>query len=140
MGIRQSNGDGRGKYAEVDGIPVDGITGLQTRLSMQARRSEDGGGHGHSRTNSWSLRSPITGGPRRSQDLMHSYDAEAHSLEELAEDSDEGDDGLKHESFEERERRLRNLGGRQNGSAEYSDSRRIGLNATAAKSFDRLRR
>lgn len=136
LGIRQGEADGRGKYAEVDGIPVDGITGLQTRLSMQARRSEDGS-LGHSRANSWSLRSPITGVPRRSQDLIHSYDVEAHNLGDLAEDSEESETGM---NYNGDKRKSRHLGGKQNGSAESSNQRRIGGNAQATKSFERLHR
>lgn len=137
LGIRE---DGRGKYAEVDGIPIDGITGLQTRLSMQARRSEDGS-HGHARQGSWSLRSPITGVPRRSQDnVMHSYDVEANNLGDLAEDSDESDG--KRTSFDDAELKTKANGSRKT-APEVSGSRRvpgIGVNAAASKSFDRLRR
>ncbi|KAI7687315.1 DUF803-domain-containing protein, partial [Hortaea werneckii] len=101
LGINSSGGRGphddhRGKYSEVDGIPVDGMSGLSTRMSMQGRRSGDGN---HRRSNSWSLRSPITGqfesagargggggGSGSNHHLMHSYDMEAsHSLGDLAE-------------------------------------------------------
>ncbi|WPH03320.1 DUF803-domain-containing protein [Acrodontium crateriforme] len=106
LGIR--NGDQRGKYHEVDGIPTDGLAGLQTRLSMQARRS---GEEDNRRSNSWSMRSPINGrfseahGPRSGhQNLMHSYDveADAQGLGELAEESDEDDStgSRKRTSFE----------------------------------------
>lgn len=98
-GIKSAR-DGRGEYHDVDGIPTDGLAGLQTRLSMQSRRS----GEGHRRSNSWSLRSPNTGRSRASadygvahptrgeqQNMLHSYDIEAaqHTLGDLAEDSDE---------------------------------------------------
>lgn len=93
LGIRQGNGSGdeaRGRYSEVDGIPTDGLTGLQTRLSMQSRRSGD---EGHRRSLSWGLRSPATRGPRATsgEHMMHSYDVEANNLGDLAEDSDEED-------------------------------------------------
>ncbi|KAK4504808.1 hypothetical protein PRZ48_002770 [Zasmidium cellare] len=100
LGIRQGD-DSLGEYHEVDGIPTDGLTGLQTRLSMNARRS----GEEHRRSESWSLRSPVTGrwneNPgaqgRRSRDvsaqnLMHSYDVEANSLHHLVEDDDDYDE------------------------------------------------
>ncbi|KAM3413459.1 putative magnesium transporter NIPA4 [Cercospora zeina] len=88
--------DGRGEYHDVDGIPTDGLAGLQTRLSMQSRRSGE-----HRRSNSWSLRSPSTpmraefglaahGGRGEQQHMLHSYDIEAHhTLGDLTEDSDE---------------------------------------------------
>lgn len=95
------SGDQRGKYHEVDGIPADGIAGLGTRMSMQGRRS----GEEHRRSNSWSLRSPITGRHGSGGDhLMHSYDVEANGLSELAEDSEEEEDnssGRKRTSFED---------------------------------------
>ena len=77
---------------------------------MNTRRSED---TTHRRSNSWSLRSPITGkfepptsryGSGDQQHLMHSYDLEATGLSELAEDSDEdssGHSGQKRTSFED---------------------------------------
>lgn len=137
-GIKHGEADGRGKYAEVDGIPTDGITGLQTRLSMQARRSIDGENVGHGRTNSWSLRSPITGGVhRRSQENLM-YDLEAHSLTDLAEDSDESSSGNKRTSFDDTD-----ANHRANGQAGNSRQKRvssIGVNAGATKSFDKLRR
>lgn len=97
-GIKSAR-DGRGVYHDVDGIPTDGLAGLQTRLSMQSRRS----GEGHRRSNSWSLRSPNTGRSVRTsadygaahatrgehQHMLHSYDIEANTLGDLAEDSDE---------------------------------------------------
>ncbi|KAK5116485.1 hypothetical protein LTR62_008034 [Meristemomyces frigidus] len=108
MGIR-SKDDGLGGYHEVDGIPVDGLAGFSTRMSMQARRSVDGGENGtgnHRRSGSWGLRSPGAGLARRSQELLHSYDVEAAAanLGDLAEDSDEdsgASSGRKRTSFED---------------------------------------
>lgn len=70
-----------------DGVPTDGITGLQTRRSMQIRRSGDGGRNstgssiGFGRSNERGM-------------LMHSYEREDEErgrvrMGELAEDSDE---------------------------------------------------
>ncbi|KAK3699775.1 hypothetical protein LTR37_016284 [Vermiconidia calcicola] len=110
-GLGISDGQSRGKYTEVDGIPTDGLGALQTRMSMSRRSGEE-----HRRSNSWSLRSPITGnvpfgasahsGPRGmsgdQQHLMHSYDVEANGLSELAEDSDEDSrSSVKRTSFED---------------------------------------
>lgn len=98
LGINQL--DARGKYHEVDGIPTDGLAGLQTRMSMQARRS----GEGHRRSTSWTLR---TGGGRYGNDptALHAYDVEAHNLHDLADDSDEdtsgGDSARKRTSFDD---------------------------------------
>jgi hypothetical protein len=82
--------DDRGAYHEVDGIPTDGLAGLQTRLSMQGRRSGD---RHYRRSNSWSLRSPSAPTFNSTAERMplHSYDLEAnqHDLHDLAEDSDE---------------------------------------------------
>ncbi|KAK5164482.1 uncharacterized protein LTR77_009688 [Saxophila tyrrhenica] len=103
----------RGKYSEVDGIPTDPLGAIQTRMSMQARRSgEFDPRERHRRSSSWTLRSPITrleNGMGRSgrqgsgdqQHLMHSYDVDATGLGELAEDSDE-DSAQKRTSFEDR--------------------------------------
>lgn len=111
-GIKSAR-DGRGQYHDIDGIPTDGLAGLQTRLSMQSRRS---GELHHRRSNSWSLRSPRSrssvdygaaavhsatttnhmtrGGEQQQQQtspqhLLHAYDIEANALGDLAEDSDE---------------------------------------------------
>nr|POF24035.1 hypothetical protein CFP56_54971 [Quercus suber]POF24049.1 hypothetical protein CFP56_54985 [Quercus suber] len=103
LGIR----DERGVYHEVDGIPTDGLAGLSTRLSMQARRS--GEDERHRRSSSWGLRNPRSPTNGRvgfgdSQQVMHSYDVEANGLGELAEDSDEDDaafsntNGKRHET------------------------------------------
>ena len=127
---------------EVDGIPSDGVAGAITRMSMQARRSGD---EGHRRSNSWSLRSPITGrhggGGGDNQHLMHSYDIEAGSLGDLAEDSDEdtNSSGRKRTSFEDA-----NGGGhRMNGigeSSRHGPSRSSEKVRMGGKSFDRERR
>lgn len=66
-----------------DGVPTDGITGLQTRRSMQNRRSVDGG-----------RASTGSAGFGRSGErgvLMHSFEEEhvGLGLGDLAEDSDE---------------------------------------------------
>nr|POE93107.1 hypothetical protein CFP56_75562 [Quercus suber] len=95
LGIR----DERGVYHEVDGIPTDGLAGLSTRLSMQARRS--GEDDRHRRSSSWGLRnprSPTNGhvGFGDSQQVMHSYDVEANGLGDLAEDSDEDNTTFAH--------------------------------------------
>lgn len=78
-----------GKDLEVDGIPTDAIAGLQTRRSMQARRSIS---DSHRRSSSLTF-SP--GGIRRSNaesaGLMHNYDVEQNSfgLSDLVEDPDD---------------------------------------------------
>ena len=80
-----------------DGVPTDGITGLQTRRSMQTRRSVDAG------------RNSVGNSPgyRRSGErgvLMHSYDRTSEEnvglgLGDLAEDSGEEDnDGFEHQN------------------------------------------
>lgn len=144
LGIRDKHD--RGGYHEVDGIPVDGLTGLSTRFSMQARRSGD---EGHRRSTSWSLRSPISGLHESGdqQDLMHSYDVEAHGLSELAEDSDEDSgSGRKRTSFEDANgrRQVMNGGpaadGRSFGPprrARTMESQRV---RPSGKSFDSPRR
>ncbi|KAI7671943.1 DUF803-domain-containing protein [Hortaea werneckii] len=127
-GGRGPHDDHRGKYSEVDGIPVDGMSGLSTRMSMQGRRSVDT----HRRSNSWSLRSPITGqfeSARGSGNnhLMHSYDMEASNLADLAEDSDE--DSGKRTSFED-----------PHTHASSAVPARMNGNKAGARSFDRERR
>ncbi|RMZ11090.1 hypothetical protein D0860_03552 [Hortaea werneckii] len=130
LGIGSGGGphdqDHRGKYSEVDGIPVDGMSGLSTRMSMQGRRSVDT----HRRSNSWSLRSPITGqfessARGSSNHLMHSYDMEASNLADLAEDSDE--DSGKRTSFDDRPH-------------THASSARMNENKAGVRSFDRERR
>lgn len=59
-----------------EGIPTDGITGFQTRRSMQSRRSSS---------------SAYLNGHGDREGLIHSYDEETHhgiGLEDLAEESD----------------------------------------------------
>lgn len=77
-----------GKDGEVDGIPTDGIAVIQTRRSMQARRSFDP----HRRSSSLTF-SPggIRHSSRESAGLMHNYDVEhnAFGLSDLVEDPDE---------------------------------------------------
>ena len=128
---------------EVDGIPTDGLGAIQTRFSMQTRRS----GEEHRRSNSWSLRSPITGrggfgsvggGGGDQQHLMHSYDVEANGLGDLAEDSDEDSgSGQKRTSFD---------GMTMNGEGSgHGPPRRVRtieterVSAAGHKSFDQLR-
>lgn len=66
-----------------DGVPTDGITGLQTRRSMQLRRSIDAG---RASTGSAGFGSRGERGV-----LMHSFEENnlGLGLEDLAEDSDE---------------------------------------------------
>ena len=68
-----------------DGVPTDGLTGLQTRHSMQVRRSGDAG--------------RISTGSGRGERgfLMHSFEENNVGLEDLTEDSEE-DKELKHSS------------------------------------------
>ena len=83
-----------GKLPEDDGIPTDPLASLQTRLSMQARRSMDR----HRRSSSITF-SP--GGAHRrhasheNTGLMHNYDVEqsAFGLTDLVEDPDEIEQG-----------------------------------------------
>jgi len=153
------NADTRGKYAEVDGIPTDPLGALQTRMSMQARRSgEMDPRERHRRSSSWTLRSPIVGrgsegggfggtsgaggagrgsrGPSGDQQhLMHSYDVDATGLSELAEDSDE-DSAQKRTSFE-----VANGEGSSGGT--FGPPRRVQsevVNAGQGKGFDSPRR
>ena len=73
-----------------DGIPTDPIAGIQTRHSMQLRRSSENYHH---------HRLSLERGDR--ERLIHNYDSEANgsiSLADVAEDSDEDTD-RKHTSF-----------------------------------------
>ena len=85
--LNLSRGDANGqKFLRVkdeDGIPTDGITGLQTRASMQTRRSGEG-----RRTSSGSV-GFISRGDR--EGLIHSYEDEngGFGLTDLTEDSEE---------------------------------------------------
>ncbi|KAL8779954.1 MAG: hypothetical protein Q9194_001173 [Teloschistes cf. exilis] len=69
-----------------DGIPTDGITGLQTRASMQTRRSVD--------ARETSSGSTGFGSRGDREGLIHSYDEEngGFGLTDLAEDSEEDDE------------------------------------------------
>ena len=64
----------------IDGAPTDGLTGLQTRHSMQVRRSVD--------TGRASTGSSGFGRGERGV-LMHSFEESNVGLEDLAEDSEE---------------------------------------------------
>ncbi|KAL6720423.1 hypothetical protein ACLMJK_002345 [Lecanora helva] len=64
----------------MDGVPTDGLTGLQTRRSMQTRRSVDAG-----RNSTGS----VGYGRGEHGRLMHSYEEDSIGLEDLAEDSEE---------------------------------------------------
>lgn len=73
-----------------DGIATDIVSGIQTRRSMQARRSSE--------PQRYSVGSYGRGGDR--EGLIHAYDEEAgrdgaFGLEELAEDSEEDSDDLR---------------------------------------------
>lgn len=75
-----------------DGVPVDGITGMQTRRSMQLHRSIDG--HYRSSSGSFSVQQGEHGR------LMHDYNEESrYGLENLAEDSEDEEAG-KRTSFD----------------------------------------
>lgn len=80
-----------GKGEDFEGIPTDGVTVIQTRRSMQARRSFD-----HHRRSSSLTFSPggIRHSARESEGLMHNYDVEnnAFGLSDLVEDPDETGD------------------------------------------------
>lgn len=107
-------------------------------MSMHSRRSQDfGNDHrpsNHRRSNSWSLRSPINGGPKKfgsvgdRQHVMHSYDVDANGLEELTEDSDE-------------ERKLENANAngtrRPSGEGSATPQRERGVGMNGHKSFER---
>ncbi len=64
----------------LDGVPTDGLTGLQTRRSMQTRRSVDAS---RASTGSASF------GRGERGVLMHSFEESNVGLEDLTEDSDE---------------------------------------------------
>ncbi|KAF2216191.1 hypothetical protein CERZMDRAFT_109148 [Cercospora zeae-maydis SCOH1-5] len=150
-GIKQAR-DGRGEYYDVDGIPTDGLTGLQTRLSIQSRRSGE-----HRRSNSWSLRSPSTpmraefglahGGRGEQQHMLHSYDIEAHhTLGDLAEDSDEdttNGSNQKRTSFDHNGREthsLSNGNGQIGGGGLFDQPRKPSSgNLASGKAFDSKR-
>jgi hypothetical protein len=129
MGIT-SAADQRGIYHEVDGIPTDGLAGLQTRFSMQSRRSGE-----HRRSQSWSLRSPTAdrsmGAHLNGNGNDHTmYDLEAHSLKDLAEESDEDTSGSGHKRTS-----FGDANGRPNGEGS---SKKIRVKS-GGKAFDQPR-
>lgn len=134
LGINQNSA--AHKYQEVDGIPTDGLAGLQTRMSMQSRRSGEGFGRPE-RTNSggWGFRergnsgSFEAGGSGQQHHLMHSYDVEnAGGLAELAEDSDEE---ISRDSYPGKRTSFGDGGRGANGFASY------GAGGGASKSAER---
>ncbi|TQB77069.1 hypothetical protein MPDQ_005554 [Monascus purpureus] len=87
LNLSRADPDGRTLLStkmDDDGIPTDGITGYQTRRSMQSRRSYDP----HRRSTS----SAFFASPSDREALIHSYDAENGSvgLADLPEDVDGG--------------------------------------------------
>lgn len=133
MGIKSA--DYRGAYHEVDGIPTDGLAGLQTRFSMQSRRS----GESHRRSASWTHRSPAE------QTNGIAYDLEANDLKDLAEDDSDEDDtsGSNHKrtSFDDDNGKRVTINGE--GSSSFGKPRRSRTVETVnagGKSFDRPRR
>lgn len=69
---------------EENGVPTDGLAGIQTRHSMQLRRSVDGGHHRQRSSGSISYHQ---GGDR--ERLIHSYEDNGQfGLDDLAEESD----------------------------------------------------
>lgn len=144
LGIAQ--GDHRGAYHEVDGIPTDGLTGLQTRYSM-SRRSEEHDRERHRRSTSWSLRSPsATNGGRWSKDYGaraggegEMYDVESNVLHDLAEDSDEntsGDSNQKRTSFGDHGNKRTASGQAASASSRKQTSEHVRM---GVKSFDHQR-
>lgn len=65
-----------GKFPDDDAVPTDGISGLQTRRSMQTRRSEDP--HRRSSSLTFSL-SGYGRSDQESQGLIHNYNVEQSS-------------------------------------------------------------
>ena len=102
MNLSRDDPDGhqllsQGKFE--DAVPTDGIAGLQTRRSMQRRRSVE-----HARTASGSSSFPRLSSDR--ERLMRAYDAEeghhSFALGDLAEDSEEeADTPRKRTSFDD---------------------------------------
>ncbi|KAH0847389.1 Magnesium transporter NIPA2 [Fonsecaea pedrosoi] len=82
-----------GKIPDEDGIPTDALAGLQTRRSMQSRRSLDP--HRRSSSLTYSPGGMLSGGSRHasaeSAGLMQNYDVEhgAFGLSDLVEDPEE---------------------------------------------------
>ena len=83
-GLRLLNG----KMAQEDGIPTDPLAGLQTRRSMQARRSLDP--HLRSSSLTFSVGAHVSG-YRENEGLIHNYDVEhgAFGLTDLVDDSED---------------------------------------------------
>lgn len=86
LNLSRSDPEGRNSASHHDGIATDVVSGIQTRRSMQARRSSE--------PQRFSISSYGRGGDR--EGLIHAYDVEegrdrenAFGLEELTEDSDE---------------------------------------------------
>lgn len=91
--LNLSRGDPEGRRLlngnQNDGVPTDGIASLQTRLSMQARRSVE--------VHRASSGSAGFGNSEDRQGLIRSYDEEngGFGMTDLTEDSDEGLDQLR---------------------------------------------
>jgi hypothetical protein len=88
LNISRSDPEGRKMMHGADGIATDPLSGIQTRRSMQARRSTD--------PHRMSLGSNGFGRGDR-EGLIHAYDEEENvgfGLADLGEDSDESDDDL----------------------------------------------
>lgn len=136
LGIKSS--DYRGTYQEVDGIPTDGLAGLQTRFSMQSRRSSEG----HRRSASWTHRSPAD------QTNGIAYDLEANALKDLADDdSDEDTSSSNHKrtSFDDGNGKRVSMNGNGGEGSSFGKPRRARTvenerNNAGGKSFDRPRR
>lgn len=93
------NGDKLVAHKYEDAAPTDGIAGIQTRISMNLRRSVDMG----------RLSNGSSGLNRDRQRLIHEYDAEnGFGLADLADDSDDDTDRPQHK---------RRSSGGPNGSA-----------------------
>ncbi|KAI9721719.1 MAG: hypothetical protein M1812_002054 [Candelaria pacifica] len=85
-----------------DGVPTDGIAGIQTRRSMQHRRSMDSSTH------------RLSNGRGDREGLIHSYDEEngGFGLTDLTEDSDEEDTAKRKSSVQvSRSKRRASKGG-----------------------------
>ena len=99
LNLSREDPDGRKLLSDGDdtGVPTDGMSGIQTRHSLQIRRSMDAGGHYRGRS-SGSI-SYVQGGDR--ERLMHNYESEngQFGLDDLAEESDEEMNG-KRTSFD----------------------------------------
>lgn len=90
LNLSRTDPDGRatGRPDDEDAVPTDGIAGIQTRRSLQARRSIDP----HRRSSSSIA---YFNGPSDREGLMRSYDLEsgaAFGLEDLTEEPDDASD------------------------------------------------